>query len=336
MNTSFSKEKVSDSLWKDILLFLDTELTLLEKNLALPTKESIPFMQEVGEPLILAGGKRIRPILLFLTARLNGYKGDALIPLASALELIHTATLLHDDVIDESPTRRGLPAAHVTWGNKASILIGDYFFSKAFSCMVQANSLEVMHILSKASQRISRGELLELKELNSLPLSLETYLEIIAEKTAALFQAACEIGALLGNASEKEKKQFSLYGSLFGLLFQIKDDLLDYMGDPQKTGKIIGSDFREKKITLPIILAYQHASSEEKKFWEDVFSEKEYSEDNFIKAKELLEKRNIPSLIQEHAQQYQKEALNCFSSFPPSKEKEFLTNLIHLASFRAF
>lgn len=336
LNTSLPTEKDSDSLWKDILLSLKTELNLLEKHLALTIKENIPYMQEIGEQLLLAGGKRVRPILLFLTAHLNGYKGEALTPLASALELIHTATLLHDDVIDESPTRRGVPTAHMLWGNKASILVGDYLFSKAFTCMVQANSLEVMQTLSKASQRIARGELLELKELHFLHLSLESYLEIIEEKTAALFQAACEVGAILGNLSQAEKKRLSLYGSCFGLLFQIKDDLLDYIGDPKKIGKTTGSDFREKKVTLPIILAYQHASAEEKNFWEEAFSEKDHSQDSFTKAKEILEKRMIPSLIEEYMKSYQKEALDCLSSFSHSKEKELLTNLIYLSSFRAF
>lgn len=333
-NISFSHAQMNKDLWKKIHSFVIGDLDALEEYLAELIKENIPFVKEIGEQLFYAGGKRIRPILLFLTSKLCGYKGEYLFPLASAIELIHTATLLHDDVIDESPMRRGNPTAHSIWGNKASILVGDFLFSKAFTCMVRANSIDIMQALAKSSQRIATGELLELSEAHSLNLTYEMYLEIIEAKTAALFQTACEVGAFLGGVSISKRKALITYGYVFGLLFQMQDDLIDYIGDPTQSGKVIGGDFKEKKITLPVILAYQQASSAEKKFWEEAFSEKEHSTDSFIKARSFIQKYKIPSLIYDKTLFYHKKALEALNVFSPSQEKELLEDFLKISFLR--
>ena len=226
-------------------------------------KSDITLIEQIAKHIIYSGGKRLRPSLVILSSLTYGTVTPATIALAAAVEFIHTATLLHDDVIDESDLRRGRDSAHKIWGNTAAILVGDYLFARAFELMVKTDSLRVLDILSKASAVITAGEVRQLVESHSLDLTIESCLEIMGAKTAALFGAACQAGALVAGATEAQAQSMYTYGYNLGLIFQITDDILDYCSTDTSRGKIPGDDFREGKITLPLVYAYQNASSED-------------------------------------------------------------------------
>ncbi len=226
-------------------------------------KSDITLIEQIAKHIIYSGGKRLRPSLVILSSLTYGTVTPATIALAAAVEFIHTATLLHDDVIDESDLRRGQDSAHKIWGNTAAILVGDYLFARAFELMVKTDSLRVLDILSKASAVITAGEVRQLVESHSLDLTIESCLEIMGAKTAALFGAACQAGALVAGATEAQAQSMYTYGYNLGLIFQITDDILDYCSTDTSRGKIPGDDFREGKITLPLVYAYQSASSED-------------------------------------------------------------------------
>jgi octaprenyl-diphosphate synthase len=258
----------------------------------------VPLIEDISRHLILAGGKRIRPLLLFLCARLyQETVSERVLRLGACLEFIHTATLLHDDVVDESLERRGEPAAQVLWGNQASVLVGDFLFSRAFELMVHDGSLDVFKVLSHAASQISRGELLQLSTIRMLQLSEEKYLEIIGAKTASLFSAAAELGAIAAGAPEKDRDCLKSFGHTLGLLFQIKDDLLDFTKDPKQTGKTPGNDLKEGKMTLPLILAYKHGSASNQSLIEKTLQNPELFEENFPKIQSLLQETNVAALI---------------------------------------
>lgn len=226
-------------------------------------KSDIPLIEQIAKHIIYSGGKRLRPSLVILSSLTYGTATPATIALAAAVEFIHTATLLHDDVIDESDLRRGQDSAHKIWGNTAAILVGDYLFARAFELMVKTDSLRVLDILSKASAVITAGEVRQLVESHSLDLTIDSCLEIMGAKTAALFGAACQAGALVAGATELQAQSMYTYGYNLGLIFQITDDILDYCSTDTSRGKIPGDDFREGKITLPLVYAYQNASPED-------------------------------------------------------------------------
>ena len=215
------------------------------------TSDSTPIISELSSHLIKAGGKRLRPLLTIASAKMCDYSGDAHIKLAAAIEFIHSATLLHDDVVDESEKRRGKPTANFLWNNQSSVLVGDYLFSKSFQLMVEAGSLNVLSILADASATISEGEILQLSAVRNLNTSQEVYYKIIEGKTAALFSAATKVGAVIANSEKDFVTAFMNYGKFLGLCFQLTDDLLDYIGDEESLGKKIGDDFKEGKLTLP-------------------------------------------------------------------------------------
>ncbi|MGH1424379.1 MAG: polyprenyl synthetase family protein [Pseudooceanicola sp.] len=226
-----------------------------------------PRIPEVTAHLVDAGGKRLRPMLVLAAARLCGYAGPHHVNLAATVEFIHTATLLHDDVVDESAQRRGRPTANLLWDNKSSVLVGDYLFARAFQLMVETGSLRVLDILSNAAATIAEGEVLQLSAAQDLATTEDTYLQIVRGKTAALFSAATESGAEIAGASHAVITALRDYGDALGIAFQMADDLLDYQGDTGATGKNIGDDFRERKLTLPLIKAVAAADGEERAFW---------------------------------------------------------------------
>jgi octaprenyl-diphosphate synthase len=230
--------------------------------------EHAPRIPEVTAHLVEAGGKRLRPMLTLAAARLFGYPGDHHVRLAATVEFIHTATLLHDDVVDESAQRRGRPTANLLWDNKSSVLVGDYLFSRSFQLMVETGSLRVLDILANASATIAEGEVLQMTAATDLGTDEAIYLQVVRGKTAALFSAATEVGGVIAGASEEQVKALYDYGDALGIAFQIADDLLDYQGDSKATGKNVGDDFRERKLTLPVIKAVAQATSEEHAFWE--------------------------------------------------------------------
>lgn len=236
------------------------------------TSEHAPRIPEVTAHLVEAGGKRIRPLLTLAASRLCGYEGDKHLRLAATVEFIHTATLLHDDVVDESTQRRGRPTANLLWDNKSSVLVGDYLFARAFQLMVETGNLRVLDILSNASATIAEGEVLQLTTARNLSTDEVTYMKVIRGKTAALFSAATEAGGLIAGASEQSVRALHAYGDALGICFQIVDDILDYDGAGDAIGKNTGDDFRERKLTLPVIRAIAQADAPERAFWERVIA----------------------------------------------------------------
>ncbi len=230
--------------------------------------EHAPRIPEVTAHLVEAGGKRLRPMLTLAAAQLFGYQGSHHVRLAATVEFIHTATLLHDDVVDESGQRRGRPTANLLWDNKSSVLVGDYLFSRSFQLMVETGSLRVLDILANASATIAEGEVLQMTAATDLGTNEAIYLQVVRGKTAALFSAATEVGGVIAGATEEQVQALYDYGDALGIAFQIADDLLDYQGDSAATGKNVGDDFRERKLTLPVIKAVAQATPEEHAFWE--------------------------------------------------------------------
>lgn len=269
---------------------LDTSLKQVDQIIDNHLKSDIPLIDQIAKHIIYAGGKRLRPSLTLASAQLFGPLNTSATSLAAAVEFIHTATLLHDDVIDESDLRRGKSSAHQVWGNSSSILVGDFLFARAFQLMVKTNHLSVLEILSHASATIAEGEVHQLVEAHNLEMTQETALKILGAKTAQLFGAACQTGAIVAGANKTEAQCLFDYGYNLGLIFQITDDILDYNIQNNRRGKIAGDDFREGKITLPVIYTFQKASSEEKQFMERTLVLLDQNLGDFEKMVSLIEK----------------------------------------------
>lgn len=250
--------------------------------------EHAPRIPEVTAHLVEAGGKRLRPMLTLAAAKLCGYPGPYHVHLAATVEFIHTATLLHDDVVDESGQRRGRPTANLLWDNKSSVLVGDYLFSRSFQLMVETGSLRVLDILANASATIAEGEVLQLTAAQDLATTEAIYLQVVRGKTAALFAAATEVGGVIAGAPEDQIQALQTYGDALGISFQIVDDLLDYAGQSQATGKNVGDDFRERKLTLPVIKAVAKADAEERGFWSRTIEKGEQHEGDLEHALSLI------------------------------------------------
>lgn len=326
-----ARGETPEILWNQIQEYIGHEIDEVDSLIKSRIQNPISLISDITQHLIGSGGKRIRPILVLLSARLVKYRGARHLNLAAAIEFIHTATLLHDDVIDESPKRRGSLAAHCIWGNKASILVGDFLFSRAFECMVADGSLRVLQVLSRAASLIAQGEVLQLEHVHDLRLSEMGYMEIIESKTAALFEAAAQTGAILGEAPPSQEKAIALYGKLLGIIFQMIDDLLDYKGIGVILGKELGADFRERKATLPPLLAYKLGNEEEKAFWERVFMSTEHQEDDFEKAQTYLYKHKIFEKIQTKSLEISEQCKKTLDAFEASREKDLLIQLVDFA-----
>ena len=297
----------------------------------------INLIHKMTEYHIKSGGKRIRPLLTLASAKLCGYKnGNRDINLAACIELIHNATLLHDDVIDNSDLRRGVKTANSVWGNQSSILVGDYLFSRCFEMMVEDGSQEILELLSSTSSRIAQGEVLQLEYKGEIDLLEETYFNIINMKTAALFAAASKVGACLGNKSKKEKDALESYGRNLGLAFQIADDALDYFSTKTIFGKEIGKDFYEGKVTLPIIFLCQKANSKEKIFLEKIFKKRNRSKLEFNETQNLIKKYNSIDACFGRAEHFINISYNALNIFSPSNEKTILQNLTSFSLERSF
>ena len=258
---------------------LAPELAATEAEIVARMDSPVGLIPDVAHHLVDAGGKRLRPLLTLAAARACGGGGEPAIKLATAVEFIHTATLLHDDVVDGSSLRRGKRAANLIWGDKASVLVGDFLFARAFNLMVETGSLRVLDILAKAASTIAEGEVLQLATTNRGEASRERYYQVIEAKTAALFAAACEAGAITAGASDEMVEALATFGLKLGLAFQLVDDALDYGGLTLSLGKNTGDDFREGKATLPLIIALERAQGEERLFWQRVLARKHQDED---------------------------------------------------------
>ena len=292
---------------------------------------SVPLIQEIGKYLILSGGKRLRPLLTtscFHILNNQSLKNVNHIGLAAAVEFIHAATLLHDDVVDLSKDRRGNLTANEVWGNKTSVLVGDFLFSRSFQLMTKYGNMETLKILSDTSVVISEGEVLEISNDKNLEMNQDTYFQVINGKTASLFSAACQVGGISGGAKDNEHQALKSFGTNFGMAFQLIDDAIDYSSNSNIMGKNIGDDFKEGKITLPIILAYGRSKNEEKKFLQNVISNPKEDQKNFKLTKELLIKYKCIEDTLIRANHFADVAIDSLSIFNDNEYKEALIKLI--------
>jgi len=296
----------------------------------------VVLIPQLAAHIVAAGGKRMRPMLTLAAARLCGYDGERHMGLAACVEFIHTATLLHDDVVDESDLRRGRPSANAIWDNKACVLVGDFLFSRSFELMVADGSLEVLAILSNASAVIAEGEVHQLMTANDTETGETAYLEVIEGKTAKLFAAAARIGAVVADRPKVEEEALDAYGMNLGVAFQIIDDALDYSAKQAELGKAIGDDFREGKITLPVILAFRRGNDEERTFWRRTLEDLDQNDGDFEHAMELLDKHKALEDTLERARHYGAIARDALGIFGDSPEKAALIEAIDFCIDRAY
>lgn len=299
-------------------------------------QSKIPLIPELAGHLIASGGKRMRPMLTLACAELLDYAGTRQHKLAAAVEFIHTATLLHDDVVDGSGMRRGRKTANIIWGNSASVLVGDFLFSRSFELMVEDGSLKVLRILSNASAVIAEGEVNQLTAQRRIETDEEQYLEIIGAKTAALFAAACRIAAIVAERDEAQELALDSYGRNLGIAFQLVDDAIDYSSDGKTMGKDAGDDFRDGKVTLPVILAYARGSEEDKRFWQQAIIGHRTSDEDFAHATRLLEKSGAIADTLARARHYGQRAIDALGCFAGGKAKTALTEAVEFAIARAY
>jgi len=297
----------------------------------------VALIPQLAAHLIAAGGKRLRPLLAMAAARLCGYDpaGGRHVVLAACVEFIHTATLLHDDVVDESALRRGQASANALFGNQASVLVGDFLFARAFQLMITDGSLPVMAILSGATATIAEGEVLQLMTQNDIATTEAQYLEVIHGKTAALFAAAARLGAVLANRPAEEEEALDSFGRNLGVAFQLVDDALDYSADQAVLGKTVGDDFREGKISLPVLVAIARADDAELAFWRRTLEEGEQTEDDFAEAQRLITRHGALAETFSRARAYGAAALAALEPFPDSAEKRAMAAVVDYCIERA-
>ena len=311
------------------------DLPLVDALIIDRMQSPVPLIPQLAGHVVAAGGKRLRPMLTLAAARLCGYSGRRHIGLATCVEFIHTATLLHDDVVDDSALRRGLASANTVWGNKPSVLVGDFLFSRAFELMVEDGSLEVLSILSRASSIIAEGEVMQLVTTSDIETTEAAYLEVIRAKTAQLFAAACRIGAVVADRPRGEADALEAFGTNLGIAFQLIDDVLDYSAKQATLGKTIGDDFREGKMTLPILLALRRADQGERAFWLRTIEELEQQEDDLQQAIAILKKRRALIDTVERARGYGLAAARALAVFPDGVEKRALLDVVDFCIERA-
>jgi octaprenyl-diphosphate synthase len=299
-------------------------------------QSKVALIPELAGHLIAGGGKRMRPMLTLACARLLDYPGTRHHKLAAAVEFIHTATLLHDDVVDGSGLRRGKRTANLIWGNPASVLVGDFLFSRAFELMVEDGSLKVLKILSSASNVIAEGEVDQLTAQRRIETGEEQYLAIIAAKTAALFAAACRVAPVVAEAGEEAEQALESYGRNLGVAFQLADDVIDYASDAATMGKGVGDDFRDGKMTLPVILAYARGTESDRHFWRAAISGERIGDEDLGRAIELMRSTGALSDTIERARHYARRAIDALAAFPPGKAKTALTEAAEFAVARAY
>jgi len=320
MRSDFSLVGLPDPIARDLA-------QVEEKIASRSGSETVDRINQVVTHLFSGGGKRIRPVLTLSTANLLGCSGEEHVNLATAVEFVHTATLVHDDVVDESMQRRGRPTANTIWDNKTSVLVGDYLFARSFQLMVAAQSIEALLILADASATISEAEILQLVSQQDLAMGDATYFRIIRGKTAALFSAAAKVGAVVARADAAAIAACEEYGDALGVSFQIMDDLLDYSGETLRLGKNVGDDFRERKVTLPILRAMETADAEEQSFWHRTLSRGEQSDGDIERARVVLRERGILDQTRKEAESWASRAKGCLNRLPAGEITDFLAGL---------
>jgi octaprenyl-diphosphate synthase len=318
----------TDDALERLIALVTEDLTAVNELIVQRMHSSVELIPQLAGYIVAAGGKRLRPVLTLAAARLCGYRGERQRALAACVEFIHTATLLHDDVVDESDLRRGRASANAVFGNKPSVLVGDFLFSRAFQLMVEDGSLDVLRILSNASAVIAEGEVLQLATSNDTETSEEAYLEVIRAKTAELFAAACRIGAVVAGRPAAEEQALRSYGLNLGIAFQLVDDVLDYSAVQARLGKTIGDDFREGKITLPVVLAFRRGSEAERAFWRRALEDMTQEDGDLEHAIELMGRHNALRDSVERARHYGSVARDALGLFPTGPEKRALLDVI--------
>lgn len=299
-------------------------------------QSEIPLIPALAGHLISGGGKRMRPMLTVAGAELCGYQGTRHHKLAAAVEFIHTATLLHDDVVDGSDLRRGKAAANIVFGNPATVLVGDFLFTRSFELMVEDGSLRVLKILSNAASVIAEGEVDQLTAQRQIETSEERYLSIIGSKTAALFAAATRIAAVVAERSDAEERALDAYGRNLGIAFQLVDDAIDYDSESGESGKDKGDDFREGKMTLPVILAYARGTPEERKFWEDAIAGFRTEDEDLAHAVELINRHGCVTATRERARHYAQRAIDAIAGFPACEARSAMAEAAEFAVSRRY
>ncbi|MCG7392369.1 polyprenyl synthetase family protein [Microvirga sp. ACRRW] len=300
------------------------------------TGSDVTMIPEVANHLISSGGKRLRPMLTLATAGLSEYQGDGHVKLAAAVEFMHTATLLHDDVVDESDMRRGKIAARIKWGNEASVLVGDFLLGQAFRMMVEVGSLRALDILSAAATVIAEGEVMQLAAAKNTETTEDEYLAVIRGKTAELFAAACEVGPVIANRSKAEQNACRSYGMNLGIAFQLVDDVLDYGGKAATLGKNVGDDFREGKITLPVVLSFRRGTDEERAFWKRVLEQGDIQDGDLEQAIAIMRRHKALEDTVERARHYGSMARDALALFPSSPMKQALLETVDFCIARAY
>ena len=337
MGSVIPLKKYANSAYTELKNLLNNKLSKVESLIEGRLKSEVNLIQKMSDHHLKSGGKRLRALLTLGSAKLSGYDlGNRDINFAACVELIHSATLLHDDVIDESSLRRGVKTTNSIWGNQSSILVGDYLLSRCFEIMVEDGDLEILKLLSSTSAKIAQGEVLQLQHRGEADLLEDTYIEIINLKTASLFSAATKTGACLTGSSIKEKKALESYGKNLGLAFQIADDALDYYGKDKFFGKEIGKDFFEGKVTLPLIIVFQKGNDEERSFLIEILKKEKRNEDDFSETLALIYKYKSIEASMKRAEYFVNVSYDSLGIFPDSDDKRILQNLTSFSLNRSF
>jgi octaprenyl-diphosphate synthase len=318
-----------------LVALTSSDMTLVNEFILEKAQSHVELIPELAGHLINSGGKRIRPMLTLAAARMCGYSGSHHIKLAMAVEFMHTATLLHDDVVDESDMRRGKQAARIIWGNQASVLVGDYLLGQAFKMMVETGSLDCLRILSEAACTIAEGEVLQLAVSQDTSTTEDSYLKVVGAKTAALFSAAAKVGAVIAAKPHSDQEALESFGRNLGIAFQLVDDALDYSGKAANLGKDVGDDFRERKITLPVVLSFRRGSTEERNFWKRTLEEGNQTDDDLNYATKLMERHGALADTFDRARHYGNMACEALAIFPDSEWKSALLEAVAFCISRA-
>ncbi len=336
VNLEDRREQTSPPTLDRLMELTAQDLVGVNQVILAQMQSPVLLIPQLAGHIIAAGGKRLRPMLTLCAARLCGYSGKRHVGLAASVEFIHAATLLHDDVVDESDLRRGAATANAVWGNQSSVLVGDFLFSRAFELMVADGSLEVLRILSRASSVIAEGEVHQLVTTNDTETREEDYLEVIRAKTAKLFAAATEIGAVVADRPEAERRALETYGHNIGMAFQIIDDVLDYSAPQATLGKTVGDDFREGKITLPVILAFAAGDGASRKFWRRTLEDLEQKKGDLRRAIAFMEDTGALDATVERARHYGARAVDALACFEDCTEKSALAEAVAFSVDRSY
>ena len=318
-------------LKQEILAMVKDDLAAIEIALEQNLNPYLDLISKVARHILFAGGKRLRPLLMVLCARLCGYKGDYDKTFSTVFEYLHAASLLHDDLIDDAAMRRSRPVAHSIWGNSAAILVGDFLLARSLSISAKTGNMKVIRTIAKITENMSQGEIHQLMHKGELDISQEEYMEVIRRKTAVLFQGACRISAIITDAPNEKEKALSDYGYNLGLAFQMADDLLDYTSDTKVLGKEVGADLKEGKLTLPVIYSLKAADMKDRSRMEKIIKNEKFSVNDFEKLVELLKKYKGISYTQKLASEHIKKAKEALSIFEPSETKEILVKVADYA-----